>query len=163
MDENLVTSESIKDLLKSIPEYNQDIIRKVVEDLFISETFMEPVEDYENITKYYSRNFFNVTIRRRGEELVYPDIHENSISVPILKVLKWIKRDLIFPDSYDEFKRKWDFDNARRISNYNELKRDVDPELERAYAVLQERKTKLTKMFSQDEVDALPVLLTEEF
>ena len=161
MNGNLVTSESIEDLLKNIPEHNHDAIRKLVEDLFISESFMEPVEDYENITKYYSQNFFNVTVRRRGEELVYPDIHENSISIPVLKVLQWIKRDLTLSDSYDEFKRKWDLDNARRISNYNELKKEKDPELERAYTILQERKTKLKNMFSQDEVDALPAL-TEE-
>ena len=122
---------------------------------------MEPVEDYENITKYYSQNFFNVTVRRRGEELVYPDIHENSISIPVLKVLQWIKRDLTLSDSYDEFKRKWDLDNARRISNYNELKKEKDTELERAYTVLQERKTKLKKMFSQNEIDSIPAL-TEE-
>ena len=64
-------------------------------------------------------------------------------------------------DSYNEFKRKWDLDNARRISNYDELKKEKDPELERAYTILQERKTKLKNMFSQDEVDALPAL-TEE-
>ena len=162
MNGNLVTSESIEDLLKNIPVHNHDAIRKLVEDLFISESFMEPVEDYENITKYYSQNFFNVTVRRRGEELVYPDIHENSISIPVLKVLQWIKRDITLSDSYDEFKRKWDLDNARRISNYNELKKEKDPELERAYTILQERKTKLKNMFSQDEVDALPAL-TEGF
>ena len=134
MNGNLVTSESIEDLLKNIPEHNHDAIRKLVEDLFISESFMEPVEDYENITKYYSQNFFNVTVRRRGEELVYPDIHENSISVPLLKVLQWIKRDLTLSDSYDEFKSKWDLDNARRISNYDELKKEKDTELERAYS-----------------------------
>ena len=161
MNGNLVTSESIEDLLKNIPEPNHDAIRKLVEDLFISESFMEPVEDYENITKYYSQNFFNVTVRRRGEELVYPDIHENSISIPVLKVLQWIKRDLTLSDSYDEFKRKWDLDNARRISNYDELKKEKDTELERAYTVLQERKTKLKKMFSQNEIDSIPALTGE--
>ena len=161
MNENLVTHESIEDLLKIIPEKNRDVIRKLVEDLFISESFMEPVEDYENITKYYNRNFFDVTVRRRGEELVYPDLHENSIGVPLLKVLQWIKRDITLTDSYDEFKRKWDLDNARRISNYDELKKEKDPELERAYTVLQERKTKLKKMFSQNEIDSIPAL-TEE-
>ena len=161
MNGNLVTSESIEDLLKNIPEHNHDAIRKFIEDLFISESFMEPVEDYQNITKYYSQNFFNVTVRRRGEELVYPDIHENSTSIPVLKVLQSIKRDLTLSDSYDEFKRKWDLDNARRISNYNELKKEKNPEL-KAYTILQERKTKLKNMFSQDEVDALPAL-TEGF
>ena len=76
MNENLVTRDSIEDLLKIIPEKNRDVIRKLVEDLFISESFMEPVQDYENITKYYNRNFFDVTVRRRGEELVYTDLHE---------------------------------------------------------------------------------------
>jgi hypothetical protein len=77
-------------------------------------------------------------------------------------VLQWIKRDITLTDSYDEFKRKWDLDNARRISNYDELKKEKDTELERAYTVLQERKTKLKKMFSQNEIDSIPAL-TEEF
>jgi hypothetical protein len=162
MNENLVTSESIEDLLKSIPENNHDVIRKLVDGLFISESFMEPVEDYENVTKYYSRNFFNVMVRRRGEEVVYPDIHENSISIPVLRVLQWIKTDLTMSDSYDKFKRKWYFDNARRVSNYDELKKVKDQEFERAYAYLQERTTKLKKMFNQNEVEAL-LALTEEF
>ena len=42
MNENLVTRDSIEDLLKIIPEKNRDVIRKLVEDLFISESFMEP-------------------------------------------------------------------------------------------------------------------------
>ena len=161
MNENLVTRDSIEDLLKIIPEKNRDVIRKLVEDLFISEAFMEPIKEYENASKNYNRNFFDVTVRKRGEELVYPDLHENSIGVPLLKVLQWIKRDLPLTDSYDEFKRKWDLDNARRISNYDELKKEKDTELERAYTILQERKTKLKKMFSQNEIDSIPAL-TEE-
>ena len=46
MNENLVTRDSIEDLLKSIPEKNRDVIRKLVEDLFISEAFMEPIKEY---------------------------------------------------------------------------------------------------------------------
>jgi hypothetical protein len=160
MNENLVTHDSIEDLLKSIPQKNRDVIRKLVEDLFISEAFMEPIKEYENASKNYNRNFFDVTVRRRGEELVYPDLHENSISVPLLKVLQWIKRDLPLTDSYDEFKRKWDLENKKRIINYDELKKEKDqekdPDLERSYRLLQERKAKLKKMFSQDEVDAIP-------
>ena len=91
MNENLVTHDSIEDLLKSIPQKNRDVIRKLVEDLFISEAFMEPIKEYENASKNYNRNFFDVTVRRRGEELIYPDLHENSISVPLLKVLQWIR------------------------------------------------------------------------
>jgi hypothetical protein len=161
MNENLVTRDSIEDLLKSIPEKNRDVIRKLVEDLFISEAFMVPIKEYENATKNYNRNFFDVTVRRRGEELVYPDLHENSISVPLLKVLQWIKRDLPLTDSYDEFKRKWDLENKKRIINYDELKKGKDPDLERSYRLLQERKTKLKKMFSQDEVDAIPAPIEE--
>jgi hypothetical protein len=101
-------------------------------------------------------------VRRRGEEVVYPDIHENSISIPVLRVLQWIKTDLTMSDSYDKFKRKWYFDNARRVSNYDELKKVKDQEFERAYAYLQERTTKLKKMFNQNEVEAL-LALTEEF
>jgi len=93
MNENLVTHDSIEDLLKSIPQKNRDVIRKLVEDLFISEAFMEPIKEYEN---------------------------------------------------------------AKRIINYDELKKEKDPDLERSYRLLQERKTKLKKMFSQDEVDAIP-------
>ncbi|MDW0213043.1 MAG: hypothetical protein QOA16_02530, partial [Nitrososphaeraceae archaeon] len=156
MNENLVTHDSIEDLLKSIPQKNRDVIRKLVEDLFISEAFMEPIKEYENANKNYSRNFFDVTVSRRGDELVYPDLHENSISVPLLKVLQWIKRDLSLTDSYDEFKRKWDLENKKRIINYDELKKQKDPDVERSYRLLQERKTKLKKMFSQDEVDAIP-------
>ena len=155
MNENLVTHDSIEDLLKSIPQKNRDVIRKLVEDLFISEAFMEPIKEYENANKNYSRNFFDVTVSRRGDELVYPDLHENSISVPLLKVLQWIKRDLSLTDSYDEFKRKWDLENKKRIINYDELKKE-DPDVERSYRLLQERKTRLKKMFSQDEVDAIP-------
>jgi len=156
MKENLVTHDSIEELLKSIPQKNRDVIRKLVEDLFISEAFMEPIKEYENANKNYSRNFFDVTVSRRGDELVYPDLHENSISVPLLKVLEWIKRDLSFTYSYDEFKRKWDLENKKRIINYDELKKEKDPDVERSYRLLQERKTKLKKMFSQDEVDAIP-------
>ena len=156
MNENLVTHDSIEDLLKSIPQKNRDVIRKLVEDLFISEAFMEPIKEYENANKNYSRNFFDVTVRRRGEELVYPDLHENSISVPLLKVLQWIKRDLSFTVSYDEFKRKWDLEHKKGIINYDELKKEKDPDVKRSYRLLQERKTKLEKMFSQDEVDAIP-------
>ena len=156
MNENLVTHDSIEELLKSIPQKNRDVIRKLVEDLFISEAFMEPIKEYENANKNYSRNFFDVTVSRRGDELVYPDLHENSISVPLLKVLEWIKRDLSFTYSYDEFKRKWDLENKKRIINYDELKKEKDPDVERSYRLLQERKTKLKKMFSQDEVDAIP-------
>jgi hypothetical protein len=156
MKENLVTHDSIEELLKSIPQKNRDVIRKLVEDLFISEAFMEPIKEYENANKNYSRNFFDVTVSRRGDELVYPDLHENSISVPLLKVLQWIKRDLSFTYSYDEFKRKWDLENKKRIINYDELKKEKDPDVERSYRLLQERKTKLKKMFSQDEVDAIP-------
>jgi hypothetical protein len=36
------------------------------------------------------------------------------------------------------------------------LKKEKDSDLERSYRLLQERKTKLKKMFSQDEVDAIP-------
>ena len=133
MNENLVTHDSIENLLKSIPDKNRDVIRKLVEDLFISEAFMEPIKEYENLTKNYNRNFFDVTVRRRGEELVYPDLHENSISVPLLKVLQLIKRDLSLTDSYDEFKRKWDLENKKRIINYDELKKEKDPDLERSY------------------------------
>lgn len=57
MNENLVTRDSIEDLLKSIPEKNRDVIRKLVEDLFISEAFMAPIKEYENATKNYNRNF----------------------------------------------------------------------------------------------------------
>ena len=156
MNENLVTHDSIEDLLKSIPQKNRDVIRKLVEDLLISEAFMEPIKEYENANKNYSRNFFDVTVRRRGEELVYPDLHENSISVPLLKVLQWIKKDLSLTDSYDEFMRKWDLENKKRIINYYEFKKEKDPNVERSYRLLQERKTKLKKMFSQDEVDAIP-------
>jgi hypothetical protein len=35
MNENLVTRDSIEDLLKIIPEKNRNVIRKLVEDLFI--------------------------------------------------------------------------------------------------------------------------------
>jgi hypothetical protein len=157
MNENLVTHDSIEDLLKSIPQKNRDVIRKLVEDLFISEAFMEPIKEYENANKNYSRNFFDVTVRRRGEEVVYPDLHENSISVPLFKVLEWIKSDISLTDSYDEFKRKWDLENKKRIINYDELKKEKDPDVERLYRLLQQRKTKLKKMFSQDEVDAIPV------
>ena len=156
MNENLVTHDSIEDLLKSISQKNRDVIRKLVEDLFISEAFMEPIKEYENANKNYSRNFFDVTVSRRGDELVYPDLHENSISVPLLKVLQWIKRDLSFTYSYDEFKRKWDLENKKRIINYDELKKEKNPDVERSYRLLQERKTKLKKMFSQGEVDAIP-------
>jgi len=156
MNENLVTHDSIEELLKSIPQKNRDVIRKLVEDLFISEAFMEPIKEYENANKNYSRNFFDVTVSRRGDELVYPDLHENSISVPLLKVLQWIKRDLSLTDSYDDFKRKWDLENKKRIINYDELKKEKDPDVERSYRHLQERKTKLKKMFSQGEVDAIP-------
>ena len=156
MNENLVTHDSIEDLLKSIPQKNRDVIRKLVGDLFISEAFMEPIKEYENANKNYSRNFFDVTVSRRGDELVYPDLHENSISVPLLKVLQWIKRDLSLTDSYDDFKRKWDLENKKRIINYDELKKEKDPDVERSYNLLQERKTKLKKMFRQDEVDAIP-------
>ncbi|MDW0169875.1 MAG: hypothetical protein QOK79_10080 [Nitrososphaeraceae archaeon] len=156
MNENLVTHDSIEDLLKSIPQKNRDVIRKLVEDLFISEAFMEPIKEYENANKNYSRNFFDVTVSRRGDELVYPDLHENSISVSLLTVLQWIKRDLSLTDSYDEFKRKWDLENKKRIINYDELKKQKDPDVERSYRLLQERKTKLKKMFSQDEVNAIP-------
>ena len=156
MNENLVTHDSIEDLLKSISQKDRDVIRKLVEDLYISEAFMEPIKEYENANKNYSRNFFDVTVSRRGDELVYPDLHENSISVPLLKVLEWIKRDLSFTYSYDEFKRKWDLENKKRIINYDELKKEKDPDVERSYRHLQERKTKLKKMFSQGEVDAIP-------
>jgi len=109
MNENLVTHDSIEDLVKSIPQKNRDVIRKLVEDLFISEAFMEPIKEYENASK-----------------------------------------------NYDEFKRKWDLENKKRIINYDELKKEKDPDLESSYRLLQERKTKLKKMFSQDEVDAIP-------
>ena len=65
MNENLVTHDSIEDLLKSIPQKNRDVIRKLVEDLFISEAFMEPIKEYENASKNYNRNLFDVTVRRR--------------------------------------------------------------------------------------------------
>ena len=69
---------------------------------------------------------------------------------------------LALSDIYNEFKRMLDLDKVRRIINYDNLKKDRDPELERTNAILQEHKTKLKKMFSQDELDKLP-LLTEEF
>ena len=47
MNENLVTRDSIEELLKSIPENNLDVIRKLVEDLVISEAFMVPIKEYE--------------------------------------------------------------------------------------------------------------------
>ena len=75
MNENLVTHDSIEDLLKSIPQKNRDVIRKLVEDLFIFEAFMEPIKEYENANKNYSRNFFDVTVSMRGDELVYPYLH----------------------------------------------------------------------------------------
>ena len=59
MNENLVTRDSIEDLLKIIPEKNRDVIRKLVEDLFISESFMEPVQDYKKKKKIITGNFFN--------------------------------------------------------------------------------------------------------
>ena len=76
---------------------------------------MEPIKEYENANKNYSRNFFDVTVRRRGEELVYPDLHENSISVQILKVLRVeLRESVCLTDSYDEFKRKWDLKMKER-------------------------------------------------
>ena len=34
--------------------------------------------------------------------------------------------DLSLTDSYDEFKRKWDLENKKRIINYDELKKEQD-------------------------------------
>jgi hypothetical protein len=161
LNENLVSTKSIEELLKNIPEEYHDTIKNICEGLFISESLSKSVDRsyYSEEEKKKEVEFYDVIVRKGDVEHTYIDIHNKSDTISVLKVLQWIKRDLSWTDNYEEFKRDFDNGMAKRILNYDEFRKEKDPGMENAFRVLQERKAQLSKVFNREDLKGIPSLI----
>jgi hypothetical protein len=148
MPENLVNSGSISKLLEVIPRRDHDKIRQLSEELFIS---VVPIEADES--KFETE--ISVTVSKKGIQFVYAFIHNKSETIPLVQVLESIKRDYESADDYDEFKIHADLFMTSKMGEVWEKKSEKS-DIESLFNLVRERKVKISKMFTRDEIESIP-------
>jgi hypothetical protein len=149
MPENLVNNESISKLLEVIPRRDHDKIRQLCEDLFIS---VVPIEEDES---KFETEISEVTISKKGIQFVYAFIHNKSETIPLVQVLESIKRDYGSADDCNKFKIHADLFMTSKIGEVWQ-KKSENSDIESLFNRVQERKVKISKMFTRDEIESIP-------
>jgi hypothetical protein len=149
MPENLVYSGSISKLLEVIPRKDHDKIRQLCEELFIS---VVPIEADES---KFETEISEVTVSKKGIQLVYAFIHNKSETIPLVQVLESIKRDYESADDYDEFKIHADLFMTSKMGEVWEKKSEKS-DIESLFNLVRERKVKISKMFTRDKIELIP-------
>jgi hypothetical protein len=149
MPENVVNNESISKLLEVIPRRDHDKIRQLCEDLFIS---VVPIEEDES---KFETEISEVTISKKGIQFVYAFIHNKSETIPFVQVLESIKRDYESADDCNKFKIHADLFMTSKIGEVWQ-KKSENSDIESLFNRVQERKVKISKMFTRDEIESIP-------
>jgi hypothetical protein len=149
MPENLVNSGSISKLLEVIPRRDHDKIRQLCEELFIS---VVPIEADES---KFETEISEVTVSKKGIQFVYAFIHNKSETIPLVQVLESIKRDYESADDYDEFTIHADLFMASKMGKLWQ-KKSENSDIESLFNLVHERKVKISKMFTRDEIESIP-------
>ena len=149
MPENLVNSGSISKLLEVIPRRDHDKIRQLSEELFIS---VVPIEADES---KFETEISEVTVSKKAIQFVYAFIHNKSETIPLVQVLESIKRDYESADDYDEFKIHADLFMTSKMGEVWEKKSEKS-DIESLFNLVRERKVKISKMFTRDEIESIP-------
>jgi hypothetical protein len=149
MPENLVNNGSISKLLEVIPRRDHDKIRQLSEELFIS---VVPIEADES---KFETEISEVIVSKKRIQFVYAFIHNKSETIPLVQVLESIKRDYESADDYNEFKIHADLFMTSKIGEVWEKKSEKS-DIESLFNLVRERKVKISKMFTRDEIELIP-------
>jgi hypothetical protein len=149
MPENLVNSGSISKLLEVIPRRDHNKIRQLCEELFI---LVVPIEADES---KFETEISEVTVSKKRIQFVYAFIHNKSETIPLVQVLESIKRDYESADDYDEFKIHADLFMTTKLGEVWEKKSEKS-DIESLFNLVRERKVKISKMFTRDEIESIP-------
>jgi hypothetical protein len=149
MPENLVNSGSISKLLEVIPRRDHNKIRQLCEELFI---LVVPIEADES---KFETEISEVTVSKKRIQFVYAFIHNKSETIPLVQVLESIKRDYESADDYDDFKIHADLFMTTKLGEVWEKKSEKS-DIESLFNLVRERKVKISKMFTRDEIESIP-------
>jgi hypothetical protein len=146
---NILTDVAIHSLLEHVTPSCRDQFLSMCNGLEVLQV------DLSEIESDFPRSYLIYGIRKNNLEIKVFEITEKNQDIDIKKVFQIIKKILLMPDSMEEFSDYLKGSNDGRISDMPMF--GSNPEGEKmTFIGYKERKSNLSKIFSEDDVDCLP-------
>jgi hypothetical protein len=148
---NILTDVAIHSLLEHVTPSCQDQFLSMCNGLEILQV------DLSEIESDFPRSYliYGIMIRKNNLEIKLFEMTEKNQDIDIKKVFQIIKKILLMPDSMEEFSDYFKGSNDGFLSDMPMF--GSNPEGEKMMFIgYNERKSNLSKIFSEDDIDCLP-------